>query len=628
MILSMARSQTYGAIPTIIIIICLSLVSITGRSQPGLDSLLTVKPATEQEFNKFLSDINDNFYRGTFPDQNNILRSLIDSSLVYAKRLSYKKGLANSFYVLGHYYSMADSNERALEVFNRAMEMFPDKQEDIDIWLNIQIGFANVYSAMGYHRVSNEYNFKIITFNDSLDLDVENFAPTNNMALNFILMGSIEMAQKYYIKAQNIGIPDSHPRKKYYTAILNYNFAEFYLQQEIFDSALSFSEKGIKAYKSLNDSINVAKSLLFKLRVYIMKNQTEKAESVINQNLVVLKRLSSFEILSKLLSAKSNFNSGQYNLANSYTKECYTLLQQSYYKILDTDLILFFYKEIFSMFKDLGEYKDALEVFEKYFQTLSENRNQRILREAMENEVLFSTELKEKENQRIKEQNRALVYENQLVKQKERYFQLLALLSVIVTIVLIALFIVVMKSVKRKRKLRLEKIESAKAKEKILKKEIEISNIKLKSRETMMQITNNHLLQQGLLTQKFTDWLKALKPFTNLTGRQKIQTNLAEIGSFSVEQNWREFEKNFSGLYPGVLSSIRMAVPGLSVSDYRILCFMTMKMENSEISMITMQSTNSLRTAKYRLRKKLDVKTNEELILKLQTLTGNKVFTD
>ncbi len=104
--------------------------------------------------------------------------------------------------------------------------------------------------------------------------------------------------------------------------------------------------------------------------------------------------------------------------------------------------------------------------------------------------------------------------------------------------------------------------------------------------------------------------------------------NLSQINSYSHESNWREFEKNFSSLYPRVVESMKGVTPRLSTAEIRILCFMIMKMENSEISMITMQSVDSLRMAKYRLRKKFDVGTNDELITKLNSFTGNNILQD
>ncbi len=611
-----------------ILVFLLSIIHYKAISQNTLDSLLLVVPTTEEEFDQYLNEVNDNLYRGTFSDQQEILRLLIDKSLRYSDESGDTIRKVRSLCILGHYYVKVDSNELAIDAFLKASDLIRAQPHDIDLWRTVNKGLANVYTYMGFYRISNEYNINIIKVNDSLGLNVENFAPTINMALNFISMGSIEMAKKYYFKALDIGIPESHPKKDYYNAILNYNFAEFYLQQEIFDSVLSFADKGIKSYKILNDSINVAKCLLFKVRVYIIRNQIDKADDIINHNFNLIKRLSSYEILSKLIKAKKYFLLRQFELAYSTIEECYLQLKQLPSNEVEINLRLFFYHEIFLMFKELGEDKNALEVFEIYSQKLSEKKDQQILREAMENEVLFSTELKERENQIIKEQNKALVYENQLAKQKERSFQLIAILSAIVTIILIALFFVVLKSLNRKRKLRLEKIESAKAKEKVLKKDLELSNSELKSHETMMQITNNHLLQQGIITQKFASWLKSLVPYTNKEGVRKIQMNLSQINSYSHDSNWREFEKNFSSLYPRVVEIMKGVTPRLSASEIRILCFMIMKMENSEISMITMQSVDSLRMAKYRLRRKFDVSTNDELIVKLNSTTGNNILQD
>ncbi len=142
----------------------------------------------------------------------------------------------------------------------------------------------------------------------------------------------------------------------------------------------------------------------------------------------------------------------------------------------------------------------------------------------------------------------------------------------------------------------------------------------------MMQITNNHLLQQSIITQKSASWLKSLVPYTNKEGVRKIQMNLAQINSYSLNNNWREFEKNFSNLYPRVVDSMKDIKPKISAAEIRILCFMIMKMENNEITMITMQSVDGLRMTKYRLRKKFDVSTNDELIRKINALTNNKIL--
>jgi len=148
----------------------------------------------------------------------------------------------------------------------------------------------------------------------------------------------------------------------------------------MFDSVLSFADKGIKSYKTLNDSIYVAKCLLFKIRAYIMQEELEKADSIMINNFSLLKRLNSYEIVAGLIKSKKYFQLNQFKLALSSTEENYIRLNQLHSKE-GSNLRLFFHKEIFLLFKDLGSYKNALEVYEIYSKELSENKNQQILRE-------------------------------------------------------------------------------------------------------------------------------------------------------------------------------------------------------------------------------------------------------
>ena len=213
------------------IILFNGLLSVTARWEGALDSLLLVVPSTAKENDQYLSEVSDNLYRGTFSDQKEIFRLLIDNTMRYSDIFGDTTNKVKALCVLGHYYVKVGSNELAIDAFKNASKLLSDSPSNIDLWYTVNKGLANVYTYMGYFRVSNEYNINLIKVNDSLGFEVENFAPTINMALNFVSMGSIEMANKYYFKALNIGIPDSHPKKDYYSAILNYNFAQFYLQQ-------------------------------------------------------------------------------------------------------------------------------------------------------------------------------------------------------------------------------------------------------------------------------------------------------------------------------------------------------------------------------------------------------------
>jgi DNA-binding CsgD family transcriptional regulator len=54
--------------------------------------------------------------------------------------------------------------------------------------------------------------------------------------------------------------------------------------------------------------------------------------------------------------------------------------------------------------------------------------------------------------------------------------------------------------------------------------------------------------------------------------------------------------------------------PNLTAQDLRLCAFLRLNMTNKEIAAITYQSLESLKTARYRLRKKLGLERDENLV--------------
>jgi DNA-binding CsgD family transcriptional regulator len=121
------------------------------------------------------------------------------------------------------------------------------------------------------------------------------------------------------------------------------------------------------------------------------------------------------------------------------------------------------------------------------------------------------------------------------------------------------------------------------------------------------------LLQQASLISKLIDWLNALKPHLSEEGMQFLQSKLAKVANYSLDKSWNDFEKNFTTKYPGLNVEIRTVYPDLSLANYRLLCFLIMRLTNREIAAITLQSLNSIRAAKYRLRNKLNASSDDDL---------------
>ncbi len=144
--------------------------------------------------------------------------------------------------------------------------------------------------------------------------------------------------------------------------------------------------------------------------------------------------------------------------------------------------------------------------------------------------------------------------------------------------------------------------------------------LELAEKVSALESVNKHYLQQTMIIRHLNDQMKGLRQFTNYEGKQIIKKNQIDFKNFTRDNNWRVFERNFSLLHPGVLEKLRSNIPNLSVGEYRTVCFMYMNLKNSEIASIMMKSISSVRSIKFRLRKKLKISTDEEVVEYLKTI--------
>jgi len=137
----------------------------------------------------------------------------------------------------------------------------------------------------------------------------------------------------------------------------------------------------------------------------------------------------------------------------------------------------------------------------------------------------------------------------------------------------------------------------------------------------IVEISNKNIMHNAMLVEKLISSIKALKPYANKEGLRLINTQLIEVSSFSVEENWSVFEENFAVQYPFFRTNFFNELEGVTFSEFRLSCYILMKLTNAEIAAATLQSPNSLRSAKFRLRQRLNVNDNQELYDKLISFT-------
>ena len=87
-----------------------------------------------------------------------------------------------------------------------------------------------------------------------------------------------------------------------------------------------------------------------------------------------------------------------------------------------------------------------------------------------------------------------------------------------------------------------------------------------------------------------------------------------ELDNSTSKDTWDEFEVRFKEVHANFYNRLSNEFPDLTAQELRLCAFLRLNMTNKEIAAITYQSLDSLKTARYRLRKKLGLDRDENLV--------------
>lgn len=80
-----------------------------------------------------------------------------------------------------------------------------------------------------------------------------------------------------------------------------------------------------------------------------------------------------------------------------------------------------------------------------------------------------------------------------------------------------------------------------------------------------------------------------------------------------VDEDWNDFSKHFENVHPSLIQNLRREFPKLTKSEYKLISLIRLNLSSKEISSVIGISPDSVKTARYRLRKKLLLESHEDL---------------
>ncbi len=548
------------------------------------------------------------------------MKYFIDSALVCALRTRNYHDLYNSYLYYGYYYlDIQDFKESEINI-KIAMNIALKENDSINI--------IRVYNLLGhfYHRQikiaesSRYYLHALHMLNNIKNEDnLQGYIHVyTNLARNFYTIGKYNKSIEYTQKALDIAYSVGD------TTMIISNLRQIsrsYRMVNMTNDAFKAAKEALML-TGLKNFPDVAKAELYQLLgdLYLAQDSVhyDSSEYYLEKSIEAFKKSGRINMLieTQVHLAGLHYESGDFDLAKSIILEVLPWLKENG----DSYLIELAYEILSKSECKLGNYMSAYKNLDTAVIYLDE------FTEELDNEELDNVieEFIAKECERDKNIIAGKLEIEELKTEKinsaRKGFAIAFIVAIIILGMITSVYILYRKNATRKRQMNEQKLQSLKNEHRLSEMLRQATVDKLNVRDSLLQVINNHLLQQSMLSSKITKWLKSIKCQVNKKTQTEIQSYLAEMASYTVENNWQNFEKNFSEIHPGAQDKIRLAYPGLSQGDFRILCFIIMGMDNQEISMISMQSTGSIRSALFRLRNKFEVESNQELIKKLREL--------
>lgn len=191
---------------------------------------------------------------------------------------------------------------------------------------------------------------------------------------------------------------------------------------------------------------------------------------------------------------------------------------------------------------------------------------------------------------------------NREYQQSVRFYLILALVFLAITIVFYVLYVEAKKRfwhTDREKKILSKKFEKVREESEKIKEKV-VSSEKEKTLQTL------HMLQSkekvGEMIQMITKNGKSSDQMVS-----ELRESLNELNSLDKDLMWKEFELRFKGVHGEFNERLNQAYPTLTANERRLCAFIKMDMTTKEIVAITGQSIRAVEMARTRLRKKMDL---------------------
>ncbi|MDL2257350.1 hypothetical protein LJC06_04010 [Bacteroidales bacterium OttesenSCG-928-I14] len=468
---------------------------------------------------------------------------------------------------------------QAMNYYMKGLSMAEEYDfEDLQamIYNNIGALHFNRDETSFYERAESYFN-KALEINKKLGNKFELFINYNNLA-------EVYMNRQDYTKALDyalIGIQQiNHEKDSYYYYFMQSNIGNIYYLMGDYKMALTYLKNAALHQQELEYTSDLTLTSLLLFKTYEGMGMIDSAQYYLDQSLRQAQMLGNGNIESKVLKEWAEL----YSKLNKH--------EEAYKSLLEATLIT-----------------DSI--------TGIDNK-QRM--DMLENILNIKPEYKE--DLSLKERITIQFKDNPIMA-----------IVLVCSLMLLIVFAIILCRYKRNQNLLTKRLKIEKEYSEAIGKEFEILQekelelqleIDKQSRElttaTLSNIRANELLQE--VNKELKQLYLEVSSLKNRAPRDHVKEIMTQINSYKFSNNWEEFSYYFEKVHPSFYKKLDEQFPNLTSKEKKLCSMLQLGLSSKEIAAITFKEVRSVESARNRLRKKLNIAPEVDIVEILRKLNN------
>ncbi|MEO0505261.1 MAG: transcriptional regulator [Bacteroidota bacterium] len=597
---------------------------LMGQQNAKIDSLLKVFKTQPNDTNKV--NTLQNLFQSYLYNEPELALDYAEKALELAQSLDYKKGAARSYYDIGVYYSNASQEDSTLTNYRKAAKLFNE--------ISSLKGHVLVKSGMAIFEFDRGNFDKALKINDSV-ITLLNTRLNDSVALAraygiqgslHVQKGNYQIALKQILK--QVSLLENLDEKVMLADSYN-NLAAIELTNENYEESIAYNEKALGIYKEFNDVFYQAVANNDIGMAHYNLQDFETADTYLRTGLDLAQKIGNVNLEATILAnlGITSTKMERYDQALVFGKKSLRIVQEinSKNKIVENlnglgvtysamgdeiNAISYFdqvipladsignkafhslaYEERATSYARLGNHKHAYEDLREYLKLKDILYNESKSQQIEEMRAIFDTEKKE---QQIAQQETEIA----LLEEKEKVSSLQKWLlgsGLGLSILVFGFGYYAIRQKMKRNKLQREKVAAELA---FRKKELTTQALHLaKKNETL-----ENLKQQASRLQK-------------KEGDSNAFNELISTINFDQQDDkvWENFTRYFEAVHKDFEKVVVSKYPDITKNELRLMALLKMNLSSKEIASILNISSEGVKKARQRLRKKMNLSTKDSL---------------